>query len=95
MSTEPKKPFHELILEKIEKKARKVLISRKAEEEMIEFGEIISGAILPKNKLEEIIVRIEKISIILSPNPKSDEKWAHDYLIELATHLRKGVAQRQ
>ncbi len=59
--TENKKPFHEIILKQMEACVNLLPISSRAEQDLQRFGDIFRGAILPKDKIVEIIKRIRDL----------------------------------
>ncbi len=76
-----KKPFHEVVLDKMELRVPCVIISRGAEHELRELGEILVLSELPKEKKGEIISRLKRFVLMLSP--VGDEARAWRFLREL------------
>lgn len=81
-----KRPFHVVILSKIEEKIPNILSSRGAENEMRELGNILYCSILPDKVKEEVVISIEGFAEKLSPD--GDEKRARLYLENLVQRLK-------
>lgn len=78
-----KKPFHELILDRMKASVELTSVSSRAEQDLQRFGDILRDAILPKDKRAEIIERIRALLKRLMPI------FPAKYLEDLALTLEK------
>jgi len=79
-----KKPFHIVILGKMEEKLKLVKFSDVEEGVLRELGEILRCSILPKNEIKTISTTLKSFANSLT---SSDEKKALVYLENLAEEL--------
>jgi len=77
----PKRPFYEVVLNKIGTRVPFVLVSQAAEYELRELGEVLTLSVLPEDKKSEIILRLQRFVSKLPP--VGDEAKARNFLQEL------------
>ncbi len=80
-----KKPFHEVVLDKIEKRIPLILSSVRAEQDIHEFGDILKDSFLTEEVATETVARLNDLTEKLSG--KGDRRRAFVYLENLIKEL--------
>lgn len=82
-----KKPFYEVILEKMESKIPHILCSQSDEMEMKEFGEVLGLSEIPEIKKKEIAKRI--LAMAIKSAALGSGRYTNDFLLKLAEEIKK------
>lgn len=84
---EKKKPFYEVILEKMGTKVPHILSSQDDELELKELGEVLGLSIIPDDKKGEIAERL--LAMATESAALGSGRFTNEFLLKLAEEIKK------